>query len=106
MATTFNIEAVQENINFGATGIAEIIQNVRTILLTVVGTVPLDREFGLDSRILDSPIPTARAKMTALLFRMIPKYEPRVKVKAVNYRQDVSDVASGRIIPVVTVEVI
>ena len=35
----------------------EILQNVRTILATPVGSVPLDRDFGVDMRFIDRPLP-------------------------------------------------
>ena len=46
--TEYEITADASSINFApASTTAEIIQNVRTILATRKGDVPLDREFGL-----------------------------------------------------------
>ena len=39
---------------------AEILQNVRTILITLVGSVPMSRIFGVDWEHTDSPYPVAR----------------------------------------------
>ena len=36
--------------------IEEVIQNIKTILNTIKGTVPLDRDFGIDKSVIDSPI--------------------------------------------------
>ena len=38
----------------------EVIQNVKTILTTMQGTVPLDRDFGIDSEVVDKPINVIR----------------------------------------------
>ncbi len=42
--------------------VTEVIQNVRMILATQKGTVPYDREFGLEWRFLDQPADIARAR--------------------------------------------
>ncbi len=42
-----------ERVNFHATGLESIFQNVRTILATIAGTVPLDRHFGLSQNMVD-----------------------------------------------------
>lgn len=70
-------------VDFSASGRAEIVQNVRTILSTPKFSVPLDREFGLDATLLDKPLPVAKAQITAAIIAAINKYEPRVKVSKV-----------------------
>lgn len=92
-------------IDFGATGVAEVLQNVRMILSTPVFSVPLDRAFGVDCTLLDSPMPMVQAKLSAQVFAAIRKYEPRVKVIQVDYIQSASDALDGRLIPRVQVEV-
>ena len=81
----------------------EIIQNVKTILATVQGTVPLDREFGVDKKILDLPIGIARAKISAAVVVAVNKFEPRVKVRRVFYDSE-SDLLDGKLTPAVEVE--
>lgn len=106
MAAIFDVSGTPEAINFGATGYEEIAQNVRMILTTLTGTVPLDRDFpGIESP-LDLPIPAAQAKLSAQLYRAIPAHEPRVKVRAIRYEQTVSEAMNGTVIPVVTIEVV
>lgn len=80
---TLIIGSEYEPINFGATGNAEIIQNVRMILSTPQYSVPLDREFGIDGTLIDKPLPIAKAKITAAIITAIQKYEPRVKIEKV-----------------------
>lgn len=93
-------------IDFGAEGIASILQNVRTILCTPIFSVPLDRAFGVDLSVLDSPIPAAQAKLTSALYTALRQYEPRVRVLQIEYVQDEESMIDGRIVPRVLMEVI
>ena len=34
----------------------EILQNIKTILTTIKGIAPLDRDFGIDSSVIDKPV--------------------------------------------------
>lgn len=79
----------------------EILQNVKTILGTVKGTVPLDRDFGIDGELLDQPVPVAEAKLTGKIVSALKKYEPRVEVLQVKFKGD----DGGRLMPVVTVKI-
>ncbi|PWK16056.1 hypothetical protein [Tumebacillus permanentifrigoris] len=74
-------------VNFGATGIEEILQNVYTSITTMRGSVPLDRGFGLDPS-LDDPLPLARARLTTQVIDVVQKYEPRVVVSSVTFAED------------------
>jgi phage baseplate assembly protein W len=96
------IEGLPANVAYGLTGIPEIMQNVRTVLTTRRGTVPLDRDFGLSFEFLDSPINLTRAKAEQEIFLQLKKYEPRVVLKQIMWE---TDVISGRISPSVKVEV-
>ena len=68
--------------------IAEIAQNIKTILNTVQGTVPLDRNFGVDASLIDMPISAAKTKATANITTAINNYEPRARVKSVAFKGD------------------
>jgi phage baseplate assembly protein W len=72
-------------INWNPDVTQEIIQNVRTIIMTVQGNVPLDREFGLDNSVLDDPIPIAQARLAGIVTTAIRIYEPRAAVVKVRY---------------------
>lgn len=65
--------------------IEEIVQNVRTIVATRLGTVPLDRDFGLTWEHIDKPIDVAKSLTTAEVISLIEKYEPRAKVQSVSF---------------------
>ena len=95
------VEGLPKNIVYGATGITEITQNVRTILTTRKGTVPLDREFGITFDFLDSPMPRARALAEQEIFMQIRRYEPRVVVKKIDW---LAEILEGKITPKVKLE--
>ena len=87
-------------VKIGATGTAEIVQNVKTILSTIKGTVPLDREFGISGEYVDKPLPLARALYAAEVVGQVDKQEPRVKVSRVTFKDDAMD---GRLMPTVSI---
>jgi phage baseplate assembly protein W len=96
------IESLPANVIYGLTGIQEVMQNVRMILTTRRGTVPLNRDFGISFEFLDSPINITRAKAEQEIFLQIKKYEPRAILKQIMWE---TDVVSGQILPTVKVEV-
>lgn len=97
---TIEVSAVMPGIDFGATKMAEIIQNVQTIITTPIGSVPLDRGLGLDLSSLDAPTAFTQAELTPLIIEAIQTYEPRVIVESVSYRAT----AQGKLTPLVAIE--
>lgn len=83
----------------------EILQNVRTILATSVGSVPLERDFGLNWEHLDKPYPVARSLMTAAIVEAIETYEPRVSVDSVSFDNDAEDAMDGLLRPRVAISI-
>lgn len=79
------IDASTPSIEFAATGNDEILQNVRTITSTPMGTVVCDREFGIDDSMLDAPIEIAKAKLRREYIVKLQRYEPRVKVQSITF---------------------
>lgn len=100
------VDSLPAAIEIGATGGTEIAQNVRTILRTPRGTVPLDRSFGVADDLLDLPLPVAQAKYSGEIVKEIEKQEPRVKVLSVTYKDDLSGAMEGKLIPVVKLKII
>jgi phage baseplate assembly protein W len=96
------IESLPARVVYGLSGIPEVMQNVRTILTTRRGTVPLDRDFGISFDFLDSPINITRAKAEQEIFLQLKKYEPRAILKQIIWE---TDVISGHISPSVKVEI-
>jgi len=93
------------SIVIGATGIEEILQNVRTILTTIKETVPFDRDFGISATYLDRPLPEAMAAHTGEVTEEVEKQEPRVSVVSVEFLPKVNDAMEGRVYPVVRVRI-
>jgi hypothetical protein len=86
MAKIYELVLGQPNIiTIGATGIDEILQNVRTILSTIRGTVPLDRDFGFDYTIIDAPLTEVYAKLSVDFENLINTYEPRAKFRDLSF---------------------
>lgn len=70
---------------------AEILQNVRTILNTRVGTVPLARDFGISWEHADMPMPVAQSIMQGVVIDAIEEFEPRARVENVTFDGDGAD---------------
>ncbi len=85
-------------INFApGSEIEEILQNVMTICTTSKYSVPMDREFGVDTVMLDEPVGRARAKLKAEIVRAVKKYEPRARVTRVDFSADLNGAVRPRI---------
>ena len=89
-----DVTAELEGVSFApGNELEEILQNVRTILTTMKGSVPLDRDFGLDGSVL-------RAVLTTNIIEAVEQYEPRVKVTQVSFSGNADE---GVVIPTVRV---
>lgn len=75
----------------------EVAQNVAFLLSTPKGSVPMMRDLGIDTSLLDDPTPRAKAKLKVEIIRQIKKCEPRVKIEVLKVEQD----SEGRLKPVV-----
>ena len=64
---------------------AKIILQLQTLFSTPVGSVALDRDFGLDMSFIDMPIPTAQALLSAEVINKIAKYIPEVQAIEINF---------------------
>lgn len=54
------------------------------IITTVRGTVPLFRDFGLDSTIIDSPTLMAQAKISTEIIRQVRKQNRELRLRVSN----------------------
>lgn len=61
----------------------KIIKRLQVLYATPIGSVALDRDFGLDWSYLDLPMPAARAQLESELIRKTLKYETKVRVREV-----------------------
>ena len=99
-----DITATNAGINFApTTTLEEIAQNVRMIITTAKGSVPLDREFGIDAKAVDRPIAVAQAMLSSEIASAVSRYEPRARVTKVAYQGREQD---GRLEPTVRIEVV
>ncbi len=77
----------------------EVIQNVRMIVTTIRGTLPLDRDFGISNHLVDTPIERAKALISREIIEQVEKYEPRARITRVQFIEDFEAAADGRLIP-------
>ena len=77
----------------------EVAQNVLTILKTMRGSVPFDREFGINPQLIDQPIGLVKAKLTADIVEAVAKFEKRARVQEVQFKADLN----GRLEPTVRI---
>lgn len=66
----------------------EIMRNLHVLYGTREGEQALDREFGLSWMFVDNPLPIARARIANEIIQKTQKYEPRVRVRSVDYTYD------------------
>lgn len=80
--------------------IAEIMQNLRTIITTKKGSVPLDRDFGLSFDWIDKPYDISRNQFMVEVIEQCEKYEPRAIIRSITFDDDtISDVMAGDMHP-------
>ncbi len=98
-----DVTATLENIIiFPASELEEVIQNVKTILTTLQGSVPLDRDFGIDSTVIDKPVNVIRPLLVKEIKEKIELYEPRAKLVSIDWGGDGME---GLLIPKVRVAI-
>ena len=83
--------------------VAEILQNVRTVLSTMIYSVPLERDLGLTGEHVDKPLPVAKVMQQVAIVDAIEKYEPRAKVKSIEFENNIDDAMRGNLTPRVVV---
>ena len=87
----------KSNIDFRATGVDEILQNVAYILSTFVMSYPDKRDREMN---LEVPFHFAKRRNTARIIDSIQRFEPRAVIIDVDY---VGDAFIGKIEPIVKV---
>lgn len=90
---TLIIDTIPNEVDFSPDTIErEIMQNIRTIISTLKFTVPLDRDFGIDGSIVDSPVVgESGALRQSAIFEAITMYEPRVTVQSISFQPSQTD---------------
>lgn len=90
-------------VQVGATGLAQLEQEIRTVLATRKGSVPLDRNFGLSWEYIDLPVTEALPYIVAEIGQQLEKFVPRIKVRDIAFSSD--NPVEGQLKPIVTVEI-
>lgn len=91
---------------FPQTAVEEILQNVMVLLITIVGSVPLDRELGINATFVDEPITRGMMKASVFALETISTYEPRVEVTQVDYVPNPDSALEGRLYPRLVVRIL
>lgn len=102
MAEWTTIDSLPTEIVFGATGVQEVMQNVKIIIMTRKGTQPMDRDFGISFDFLDSPMPEVQAMIEQEIFMALRKYEPRAVLNQITWN---ADPMAGKVGPNVSIQV-
>ena len=89
--------AQRQHIQIGATGLAGLAQEIRMVLATRKGSVPLARAVGLP---WDAE---AMQYMVAEIGQQLERYVPRIRVRDISFSSN--DAVEGQLIPRVTVEI-
>ena len=78
----------------------EIFNKIKFLLTLAKGTIPMNREIGLESDIVDLPMYEAQNRYTVSAMELIEKFETRVTVDEISF--DVFE-NTGKMIPKVVV---
>lgn len=73
-----------------------IVDGLLLLWSTPVGTVVLDRDFGIDMGFVDMPLMQAKQMFTVEIITKTRKYEPRVSVKKIAFTTNALD---GKLTP-------
>ena len=76
----------------------EILRCIRNLIMTPVGTVPLDRDFGIDQSILGLPIDAAQSLLAVEIIDKVDRYEPRVSVTEVELTATIDGKITAKVV--------
>ena len=80
---------VEFNIRGELTEPEDILRCLRNLLMTPAGTVPLDRDFGINQAMLGMPLDVAQSLLAVEIIDKVDRYEPRVSVTEVELKPNV-----------------
>lgn len=76
----------------------EIRRKLALLYSTAVGTMPVDREFGINAEFLDLPIPAAKAMYTAEIAEKTAKFVPEVTLSEVIWEYNDKNELKARVV--------
>lgn len=104
MELKVNVFSDTYSINFAPNSLLEeILQNVRNIFQQIKGTIPYQRDMGVDENIIDLTTENAIMIYQIDMIKQLKKFEPRAKIKKFNWKG--SDIVKGNLNLVVTLDV-
>ena len=65
-------------------------------------SVPMDRDFGLEVKALDEPVSQVKALYTSEIVQAVRKYEPRARIKRVDFDGSID----GKVYPKILVKIL
>lgn len=89
-------------LDMNAQGEVEVQQNLKMLYTTPAGTIPFDRDFGINTDFLDEPLNVAKGRIIVEYTEKTKRYEPRAKVEEVIFDAVVN---TGMIIPKVVISI-
>jgi len=75
-----------------------ILRCLRNLFMTPAGTVPLDRDFGIDQTVLGKPIGIAENLFAIEAIEKVERYEPRVSVQEVHLTSDMNGQIKAKVV--------
>ena len=102
------VHGLPRRLVIGARGLEEITQNVRVILTTLAGELPLDRAFAGPGEYIDAPVNAVRRRELAAWVEAIERYEPRVRCVRIDFAASdaaASDAGDGVLHPVAVIRI-
>lgn len=74
-------------------------EQISTLCSTIAGTIPLDRDFGIDSACLSKPPDVATALLSVEIMEKVEKYIPELVVNSVDFDYT----TDGKLTPIISV---
>ena len=76
----------------------EILRCLNTLLTTPAGTVPLDRDFGIDNSLLGYSIDVAQSLLAMEIIDKVAKYEPRASVLEIELEPNAEGQVTAKVV--------
>jgi hypothetical protein len=78
----------------------DVLEELKNLFSTVTGTYPMNRDFGIDTDIMDCPVPAAETMLSVEYYEKVAEYIPQLEVTDVSFSYD----DDGNVTPYVTLE--
>ncbi len=79
----------------------DLYKQLNNLLSTRKGTIPINRDFGIDWNVLSQPLDEAESSFVVELMEQIEAYIPELKASEIEFAVEPEN---GKIIPTITIE--